>query len=214
MPDEEWLRTCTCPGNGLHREVELRVKQEIEQHEAQAAEVFHNLDVGRGRSAGEIQQQIRASYAAHGYEPPSDYSRLSRFIAAGTGRRGTRTIRLLLEAVRGLGAASKWTPPDPHEADDARRRSRRNPDKSEEYESEGYMAAQNKRELGRAFCGLAVFAILAAAAAVGASFASGVFQVILIVLAILLFAIIVWGGVWTIVAVILRKIDRRWSSHR
>jgi hypothetical protein len=43
------------------------------------------------------------------------------------------------------------------------------------------MAAQNKRELDRAFRGLAVFAILAAAAAVGASFASGVFQVILIV---------------------------------
>jgi hypothetical protein len=72
----------------------------------------------------------------------------------------------------------------------------------------------NRRELGRAFRGLAVFAILAAAAAVGASFASGVFQVILIVLAILLFAIVAWGGMWTMVAVILSKVDRRWSSHR
>lgn len=208
VPQADWESLCSCAGTDLLRSVLQQTEAEHEERRRRTAEVFHDVDVGRGRSAGEIQQQILAAYAAHGYEPPSDHSRLSRFIAASTGRRGTRTIRLLVEALRGLRAARKWTPPAPDEADGARRRFRRH------QESEESIEARNKRELRGAFRALAVCAILAVGAALGAYFASGIFQVILIVLAILLSAIAAWGGLWTLVASILVGIDRRSSHHR
>ena len=52
---------------------------------------FRDIDIGVGKSAVEIQRRILAAYQANGYEPPSDYSRWSRFLSAGTGRQGHQT---------------------------------------------------------------------------------------------------------------------------
>jgi hypothetical protein len=193
VPDEEWLRSCTCPGSRQRREDELQVNQDTEQRVARDAEVFHDLDVGSGRTAREIQQQILDAYAACGYVAPSDFSRVSRFIAAGTGHRGTRTFRLLAEGLRGLRAAYNRIPAAP---------------------------AQNERELGRMVRALlhllrpfAVHAILAAGAALGAYFASGILRVILIVLAVLLSAIIAWGVLLAVGGITLLRVLKRWPDH-
>jgi hypothetical protein len=91
------------------RQIELEVERESAEQKAQQAEVLRDVDIGSGKSAEEIQREILDSYAAHGYDPPSDFSRVSRFISAGTGRRGTRTGRLAYETGTGLRAAWKWT---------------------------------------------------------------------------------------------------------
>jgi hypothetical protein len=85
-----------------------RVKREADARTALQAEVFEDVDIGRGKATGQIQNEILGAYAAHEYEPPTGFSRLSRFLAAGTARRGTRTIRLAVEAVKGLRAARVW----------------------------------------------------------------------------------------------------------
>jgi hypothetical protein len=70
-------------------------------------EVFQDVDIGKGKSADQIRTAILAAYADHGHEPPSDFSWWSRFIAAGTGRRGTRSIRLVRELFNGLRAVEE-----------------------------------------------------------------------------------------------------------
>jgi hypothetical protein len=142
VPDEEWLRSCTCPGSGQQRELE--VIQGTEQRKAQVTEVFRNLDAGPRRSAAEMRQEVldiaaarRAAYNAMPAPPP---------------------------------ARRKWGPP-----------------------------------LVYLWRPLTVPAILAAGVAVGAYFASGALQVILIVLAVLLSAI---GIAWEALAV---AYERVWS---
>jgi hypothetical protein len=55
-----------------------------------------------------IQRRILDAYAAHGYETETDYSRTSRFLAAGSARKATRTARLLIESASALTAAKRW----------------------------------------------------------------------------------------------------------
>jgi hypothetical protein len=57
-----------------------------------------------------IAGKLRSASAAHDLPFTSDFSRMSRFIAAGQARRGTRTIRLLAETVSGLRAARRRGP--------------------------------------------------------------------------------------------------------
>jgi hypothetical protein len=123
VPDEEWLRSCTCPGSRQLRDLE--VNQDTGQRMARVAEVFRDLEAGRRRPAEEMRQEVldiaaarRAAYNAIPAPPPARY----------------------------------------------------------------------KREWGPALLRLVRSLALPAAAAVGAYFASGVLQVILIVLAALLFA--------------------------
>jgi hypothetical protein len=71
-------------------------------------EVFRDVDLGRGKSADQIQSGILAAYRAHGVEPRSDFSRVARFLAAGSAQRGTRTLRLLQELGSGVRALGRW----------------------------------------------------------------------------------------------------------
>jgi hypothetical protein len=100
VADEEWVEECTCSGGDSLREIQSRVKEEAELRESQQKEVFLDIDLGHGKSPEQIQRAILAAYDAKGYEAPSDFSRISRFAAANTGRRGTRTVRLLSDGGR------------------------------------------------------------------------------------------------------------------
>ena len=108
VPTDEWTNRCRCCGSAGLREIEAEVNAESEERNARDSEVFRDLKIEPRQSAEAIQQQILAAYRAHGYEPSSDFSRWSRFIAAGQARRGTRTLRLFIEAVSGLRAARRW----------------------------------------------------------------------------------------------------------
>lgn len=108
VASDEWTTRCTCSGSDDLRDIEAQVRADSEVRKAMDAEVLRDVKIEPGQSAEDIQQQILAAYQAHGYEPPSDFSRWSRLIAAGTARRGTRTVRLLIETVSGLRAARRW----------------------------------------------------------------------------------------------------------
>lgn len=168
------------------RDIELRVRRESEGRKAQNAEVLRDVTFERGQSPEKVQETLLAAYQAHGYEPPSDFSRWSRFIAAGTARRGTRTPRMLFEAVSGLRALRRWTPgPAADEPPPAPARS-----------SDDDQDAHNRsevRKLGRA---TAVYGFVAAATATGAYLTSGVLSVLLAVVAALFAAITAWMVFW------------------
>jgi hypothetical protein len=174
VADEEWLQGCTCLGSNSPREIALRVKNEADLRKSQLEEVLRDIDVGRGKSAIQIQREILTAYEDKGYEAPSDFSRISRFVAAGTGRRGTRTARLLIELAESVRAAGRWAEesavPDDHE--------------------------QNQTELGRIHRSVAAFTALAVSAAVGAYFTRGFIRFGFVVTATLLAALGAWGGLW------------------
>lgn len=190
VPGGEWLTGCTCGGSGDLKEIELRARQESDARKARSAEVLRDVDFGRRRSASEIQREILSAYEARGYEPRTDFSRLSRFIAAGTGRRGTRTVRSLVETARALRAATKWV------ADTSKEHP--NPD-------EASFNAKDRPTIRRAF---AMYTGLAAGAAAGAFFTNGMARAILVLLAFLLVAVAAWVGLWALVIGVLSRISR------
>jgi hypothetical protein len=128
-----------------------------------------------------------AAYAAHGYEPPTDFSRWSRFLAAGTARRGTRTIRLAGETANGLRAARGW---------------RADASKNNAIEEADRLHSEN--ELRRMRRAVGVFAVLTASTTVGAHFTKGAFRVVLVVLSGLFVIVGTWVALW---ASLLGSID-------
>jgi hypothetical protein len=70
-------------------------------------EVMQSIDLGRGKSADEIESLMLDGYAARGWEPPTDFKLVSPFVAATTARRA-RGVRLAVESGRALRAARKW----------------------------------------------------------------------------------------------------------
>ena len=97
------VRQRTCHFGRLKRTV-----PGLDRRTSQQAEVFRDIDIGHGKSAEQIQREILAAYQNKGYEAPTDFSRISRFVAAGTARRGTRTARSLIEIVGSIRAARRW----------------------------------------------------------------------------------------------------------
>jgi hypothetical protein len=174
VADEEWLLGCTCVGSNSAREIALGVKKEADLRKSQLEEVLRDIDVGKGKPAIQIQREILTAYEDKGYEAPGDFSRISRFVAAGTGRRGTRTARLLIELAESVRAAGRWAEesviPDDH--------------------------GQNQKELGRIRRSVAAFTALAASAAVGAYFTRGFIRFGFVVMSTLLAALGAWGGLW------------------
>jgi hypothetical protein len=126
---------------------------------------------------------------------------VSRFLAAGTGRQGMRQIRLLMEAVRGLRAAINWVPSSSGKPPADNTTSRQE-------------TVRNLRDVRRLLRELAVVVILLIGAVVGAYFTSGVLRVILIIVAIALFALAAWTGLMTLFFIVLVKMLRRWSNNR
>jgi hypothetical protein len=175
VADEEWLQGCTCLGSNSPREIALRVKKEADLRQSQLEEVLRDIDIGQGKPATQIQREILAGYEDKGYEAPSDFSRVSRFVAAGTGRRGTRTPRLLIEMAESLRAAGRWAEGSAIPDDNGQR---------------------NEKELGRIRRSAGAFTALAASAAVGAYFTRGFIRIGFAVLSTLLAALGAWVGLW------------------
>jgi hypothetical protein len=156
-----------------------RVRNEADEHRARMAEVMQGVDIGEGKPADQIQADILAAYAARGYEPPTDFSWWSRVLAAGTGRRGTRTVRLAAEAARGLGAARERL------ADASTTDSLSETDR-----------LHNEKELRGMRRGVGVFVALAVSAAVGAHLTKGTVRAVLVGLSGGLVMLAAWVALW------------------
>jgi hypothetical protein len=182
VADEEWLQGCTCPGSNSTREIALGVKKEANLRKSQLEEVLRDIEIGHGKPATQIQREILAAYEDKGYEAPSDFSRISRFVAAGTGRRGTRTARLLIEMAESLRAAGRWLE-DSATPDENGRQNQKE-------------LGRNEKELGRIRRSVAGFTALAVSAAVGAYFTRGFIRFGFVALSTLLAALGAWGGLW------------------
>lgn len=185
------------------RDIHIGVHAEAERRKARNAEVIRDVNIGRGQSAAEIQQQILSAYEAHGYEPASDFSRWSRFIAAGTARRGTRTARLLIETVAGIRAARRWHPA-PSPAQD--------PPRTEQH-SDSDDETHNRSELRRLGRATAAYGLVAAAFAAAAYFTSGILSTVLAVIAGLFAAITAWMVLWYVGLSILSGVARSASQR-
>jgi hypothetical protein len=66
-----------------------------------------SIDLGRGKSADAIRRAVLDAYAARGWEPPTDFTRLSRVLSAATATQ-RRKAKLLLEGARGIRDAKRW----------------------------------------------------------------------------------------------------------
>jgi hypothetical protein len=174
VTDEVWAQECTCPGSDFLREIQKQVREETDLRKSQRQEVMRDMDFGHGKSAQQVQGEILAVYAVKGYEAPSDFSRISRFAAANTARRGTRTVRLLIEIVAGLRAARGWAERNIPEKDDP----------------------GNQKELGRMRRSTGALTALAIATAAGAYFTKGPIRLSLVVLSTLLGLLAAWVGLW------------------
>jgi hypothetical protein len=174
VADEEWVQECTCSGADSLREIHDRVREEADLRASQQEEVLRDIDLGHRKSPEQIQREILAAYSAKGYVAPSDFSRISRFAAAGSARRGTRTVRLLAETVGSLRAARQWA--------------------EENIPENGH--ADNEKELGRMRRSAGTLSALALAAAVGARFTRGFLRLGLVFLSVLLGALAAWVGLW------------------
>jgi len=174
VADEEWVQECTCPGADSLREIHHRFTEEADLLKSQQEEVFRDLDLGHGKSPEQIQREILAAYSAKGYVAPSDFSRISRFAAANSARRGTRTVRLLSEMVGSLRAARKWADDNIPENDHA----------------------DNEKELGRMRRSAGTLSALAVTAAFSAYFTRGFIRLGLVLLSVLLGALAAWVGLW------------------
>lgn len=174
VTDAEWVQECNCSGADSLREIHDRVREDANLRESQLKEVLRDVDLGHGKSPEQIQREILAAYDAKGYEAPSDFSRISRFAAANTARRGTRTIRLLSEIVGSIRAARRWAEKNISENE--------HPD--------------NERELGRMRRSAGTLSALALSAAVGVYFTRGFTRIGLALLSVLLGALAAWVGLW------------------
>lgn len=184
VAETEWSNRCTCPGSDQRRERDQSTRAEIEAQRAQLGEVFRDIDVGEGRSAEEIQAMFLGAFAAHSEEPVSDFSRVSRFVAAGTARRGTRSFRLLRETASALRAARNWTPPPG------------SPFATSESDNTEGVDTDHGRDVWQVGLTLAACAALAVGAAVGAHFTRGIVRAFLLLLTTLLAVLTAWMGLW------------------
>ncbi len=69
VPNQVWLDHCACPGSRQRRDIEVQVHEDSEARQAVDAEVWRDIQLGRGRSAKAIKQEIHAAYETHDYEP-------------------------------------------------------------------------------------------------------------------------------------------------
>jgi len=118
VPEDVWFVKCVCPGSDGRRETQRRTAAIIDEQRERHHEVMQGIELGRGKSDAEIKKLILDAYAARGWEPPSDFAWVSRFIAAATARRG-RGVRRALESGRAIRAARSWLRDPANRADGA-----------------------------------------------------------------------------------------------
>ena len=104
VPEEEWEASCTCPGSAAGRVRDHEVHAKIADAQARHREVMSSIDLGSGKPPEQIQALILSAYAQRGWEPPSDFERLSRIISAGTARRA-RGFRVAVELGKTIRSA-------------------------------------------------------------------------------------------------------------
>jgi hypothetical protein len=63
-----------------------------------------SIDLGRGRPPEEIRAMIVAAYAERGWEPPTDFTWIARYLSAGTARHA-RPLRLAIELGKSVQGA-------------------------------------------------------------------------------------------------------------
>jgi hypothetical protein len=99
----EWSARCTCPG----AEASRRSFEKIEARRGETAAVFADVELSDAPDAEAIESRLRSAYRAHGAQPPRDLTGMSRVMAAGTSRHGTRSARLLTLGVRAAVRAAQ-----------------------------------------------------------------------------------------------------------
>jgi hypothetical protein len=71
---------------------------------------MQQADLRPGDSPPAIQAKLTQAFGNNGLLADTGFPRVSRFLAAGLGKPGTRTIRLIIETGRGLRAARRRAP--------------------------------------------------------------------------------------------------------
>jgi hypothetical protein len=101
---EEWTARCTCPGADAPR----RSFERSAAKRRELAVVFADVDLSDRPDGETIERRLRASFQAHGEQPPPHLAGLSGVIAAGQGRRGLRSARLIGLGARALVRGVRW----------------------------------------------------------------------------------------------------------
>lgn len=104
---ERWQDACICPGSDTERERLRLAKIEGEKRKLQMSAAAQEADLSPGDSPKAIQAKLTRAFQNNGLPAHTGFPRLSRFLAAGLGKPGTRTIRLIIESGRGLRAARR-----------------------------------------------------------------------------------------------------------
>lgn len=180
-----WTQECTCLGAVSRRAIYQRRRRVL-------AEVAGDVDVGRGQRPAPIQQALLRAFEEHGEDPRTDFSRISRFVSAATGRRGTRTVRLVSETVHGLAAAKRYS------------------DQQAPPTMEANVA--NKRSLRRLRHTVLASAALTATAVIAARTTRGPTRGALILAALGLAAVTAWTTMWAAVLTFLSLPPQRHTS--
>jgi hypothetical protein len=101
---DEWSARCTCPGAEDSRQSFDRAAERRRDMAALVADV----DLADRPDAGTIESRLIAASRARGEEPPPGLGALSAILAARSGRRGTRSVRLLGLGAGVVGRAVRW----------------------------------------------------------------------------------------------------------
>jgi hypothetical protein len=101
---DEWAARCTCPGADAPR----RYFDRAEAKRGEVAAIFADVDLSDQPDAETIERRLGAAFQAHGEQPPRQLTGLSQLVAAGTGRRGTRTARFLGLGTRAVARGVRW----------------------------------------------------------------------------------------------------------
>jgi hypothetical protein len=72
------------------------------------AAIVAEVDLADRPDADMIERGLRSAFVAHGKQPPSAVTGMSRVMAAGSGPRGTRSARLSWLGARAVGRAVWW----------------------------------------------------------------------------------------------------------
>jgi hypothetical protein len=149
---------------------------------------IRDVDIRQGESADAIAAKLRAVMEAHELALNTDFSRISRFLAAAHGKRGTRTLRLLFEAASGLKAARRRGPgPQP--------------------------GTDNAREISKMHRTLGLLLAAAMAAAILARTSTGGWRLLFAAIAAMLAALAVAFGLFTyLIGTMLRAAGNRVSG--
>jgi hypothetical protein len=101
---DEWAARCTCPGADASR----RSFDRAEARRGELAAIFADVDLSDHPDAETVERRLRDAFQTHGEQLPRGLTGMSRAVAAATGRRGTRSARLLGLGARSVAGGVRW----------------------------------------------------------------------------------------------------------